>query len=133
VILLAGQCVDLVSGCWLGVANFLDGRGDDWRVVLGVMKFKMHAAAYVLELEHGASPGGAGDGYLNWVGTKLRMAGNHGMAAAEQDGGVAVVESLDFQNGGGREVVEKNSAFDFGLNDGVIHVIGQVGVRDEHG
>jgi hypothetical protein len=28
--------------------------------------------------------------------------------------------------------VEKDAAFDFGLNDGAIHVIGEVGVRGEH-
>ena len=117
----------------MGVADFLDGRGDDGGVVFGVVKFEMHAASDVLELEHGASPGGTGDGDLNWVGTEFGVAGDEGVAAAEEHGGVAVVEGLDVENGGGWEIVEKYSAFDFGLDDGVVDVVRQVGVRGEHG
>ena len=117
----------------MGVADFLDWRGDDWGVVFGVVKFEMHAAADILELEHGASPGGTGDGDLNRVRTEFGMAGDESVTAAEEHGGVAVVESLDVENGGGREIVEKDSAFDFGLDDGVVDVIRQVGVRGKHG
>jgi hypothetical protein len=35
-----------------------------------------------------------------------------------------VVQSLDFEDGGGREIVKENSAFDFGLDDGVVDVVG---------
>jgi len=65
-------------GCgeWVVVADFLDGRRDDRGVVFGVVKFQVHAAAYVLQLEHGASPGGAGNGYVNRVGTEFGMAGD---------------------------------------------------------
>ena len=87
-------------------------------------KFEVHAASYELELEHGTSPGGSGDGDLNWVGTKFRMAGDESVAAAEQNGGVAMVKSLDVENGGGREIVEKNAAFDFGLDDVVVDFVG---------
>jgi hypothetical protein len=52
------------------------------------------------------------------------MAGEQSFAAAEKDGGVAVMHGLDFEDGGGREVVEENSAFDFGLDDGVVDVVG---------
>jgi hypothetical protein len=44
-----------------------------------------------------------------------------------------VVHGLDVEDGGGREVVEKDSAFDFGLDDGVVNVVCEIGVRDEHG
>src|SRR5271163_3056132 len=107
----------------LGVADFLDRGGDDGGVVFGMVKFEVHAAAYVLELEHGASPGGAGDGYLNGVGTEFRMAGDESVAAAEKNGGVAVVHGLDVENGGGWEILEKDSALDFGLDDGVVDFI----------
>ena len=116
----------------MGVADFLDGRGDDGGVVFRVVKFEVHAPANVLELEHGASPGGAGDGYMNRVGTEFGMAGDKGVAASEEDGGVTVVHGLDMENGGRREIVEKDPTFDFGLNDGVVDVIGQIGVRGEH-
>src|SRR6266446_593253 len=97
-----------------------------------MVKFEVHAAADVLELEHGASPGGAGNGDLNRVRAEFGMAGDEGIAAAEQDGGVAVVHGLDVEDGGGREIVEKDSTFDFGLDDGAVDVIGQIGVRSEH-
>jgi len=116
-----------------GVADFLDGTGDDGGVVFGVVKFEMHAAAYVLELEHGASPGGTGDGDLNGVRTEFGMAGEQSVVASEENGGVAVVEGLDVENGGRREIVEKDATFDFRLDDGVIDVVRQVGVRGEHG
>jgi hypothetical protein len=115
------------------VADFLDGAGDDGGGVLGVVKFEVHAASDVLEFEHGASPGGTGDGDLNRVGTEFGMAGDESLAASEEDGGVAVVQGLNVEDGGGREVVEKDSAFDFGLDDGVVDVVGEIGVRGEHG
>ena len=92
----------------------------------------MHAAADELELEHGASPGGAGDGNMDGLGTELRMAGEQGFAAAEEHRGVAVVQGLNLQDGGGRKVVEKNSAFDFGLDDAAVDFVGEVGVRVKH-
>jgi hypothetical protein len=114
------------------VADFLDGAGDDGGVVSGVAEFEVHAAADVLEFEHGTSPGGAGDGDLHGAGTEFGMAGDESITAAEKHGGIDVVESFDFENGGGRKIVEKNSAFDFGLDDGVIDAVGQIGVRGKH-
>lgn len=116
----------------MGVANFLNGRGDDGSGIFGVMKFEVHAAADVLQLEHGASPGGTGDGDLDGVGTKFGMAGDEGVAAAEQNGGVAVMHGLNVKNGGRREIVQKDAAFDFRLDDGAVDVIGQVRVRSKH-
>jgi hypothetical protein len=43
-----------------------------------------------------------------------------------------MVESLDFEDGGRRKIVEENSAFDFGLDDGVVDVVREVGVRGKH-
>jgi len=115
------------------VADFLDGAGDDRGGVLRVVKFEVHAAADVLEFEHGASPSGTGDGYVNWVGTEFRMAGEESVAASEENGGVAVMQGLNVEDGGRREIVEKDSAFDFGLDDGVVDAVGEIWVRDEHG
>jgi hypothetical protein len=89
-----------------------------------VAEFEVHTAADVLQFEHGAAPGGASDGDLHGVGAELGMAGQESFAAAEQDGGVDVVKSLNFQDGGGREIVEKNAAFDFGLDDDVVDFVG---------
>jgi hypothetical protein len=114
------------------VADFLDGRGDDGGVVFGVAEFEVHTAADVLELEHGTSPGGAGDGNLHGPWAEFGMAGDESVTAAEEHGGIDVVEGFDFEDGGGRKIVEKNSAFDFGLNDGVIDAVGKVGVRGKH-
>ena len=57
------------------VADFLDWRRHNRSRVLRVTKFEVHAAAYVLELEHGASPGRAGNGYLDWLGAEFGMPG----------------------------------------------------------
>jgi hypothetical protein len=60
------------------------------------------------------------------------MAGDQGVASAQQDGGVAVVHGLNVEDGGGREIMEEDAAFDFRLDDGVVDVIREVGVRGEH-
>ena len=106
------------------VADFLDGRGDDGSGVFGVAEFEVHAATDVLELEHGASPGGTGNGDVDGAGAEFGMAGEESFAAPEKNGGVAVVKSLDFEDGGGWEIVEEDAAFDFGLDDGVVYVVG---------
>ena len=98
-----------------------------------MVKFEVHAAPDVLEFEHGTPPGGTGDGDLNWVRTEFGMAGEERIAASKEDSGVAMVHGLDVENGGGRKIVEKDSAFDFGLDDGVVDVGGEIGVRREHG
>ena len=78
------------------VADFLDGRSDDGGGVFGVAEFQVHAAADVHELEHGASPGGTGDGNLHRLRAELGVAGDEGVTAAQQYGGVAMVHGLDF-------------------------------------
>jgi hypothetical protein len=52
------------------------------------------------------------------------MAGEKSFAASKENGGVAVVKSLDFEDGGGGKIVEEDSALDFGLNDCVVDVVG---------
>jgi len=116
----------------LEVADFLDGRGDDGGGVFGMAKFEVHAAADILELEHGTSPRGTGDGDLNRVRTEFGMAGDESVAASEENSGVAVVHGLNVENGGRRKIVEEDSTFDFRLDDGVVDVIREVGVRVEH-
>ena len=95
-------------------------------------EFEVHAAADVLQLEHGASPGGAGDGDLHGLGAELGVAGEHGFAAAEEHGGVAVMHGLNAENSGRGKIVEKNSAFDFGLDDAAVDFVGEVGVGAKH-
>ena len=80
---------------------------------MGMAEFEVHAAADVLEFEHGASPSRTGDGNLHGLGTKLGMARDESLATAEEYGCVAVMHGLNFQDCGGREIFEKNSAFDF--------------------
>jgi hypothetical protein len=60
------------------------------------------------------------------------VAGNHGLTATQKHSGVAVVHGLNVEHSGGGKVVEKDSAFDLGLDDGAVNVISEVGVRDEH-
>ena len=50
----------------------------------------------------------------------------------KQHGGVAVVHGLNFEDGGGRKIVEKDAAFDFRLDDAAVHFVSQVGVRVKH-
>ena len=92
----------------------------------------MHSAPDVLELEHGATPGGTGDRDMNRTGTEFGMAGDESVAASEEHGGVAVVKSLDFEDGRRREIVEEDATFDLRLDDGAVNVIGKVGVGREH-
>ena len=111
----------------LAVANFLDGGGDDGSGVLGMAEFEVHAAAYVLKLEHGASPGGAGDGDLDGLGTEFGMAGEKSFAAAKQHGGVAVVQRLNLEDGGRRKIAEVDTTLDFRLDDAAVHFVRELG------
>ena len=114
------------------VPNFLDGRGHDRRGVVGVAEFEVHAAADVLQLEHGASPGGTGDGNLNRLRAEFRMAGEKRLAASQQDCGVAVIHGLNLQDSGRRKIVEVNATFYFRLDDAAINFVGQIGMSIKH-
>jgi hypothetical protein len=97
-----------------------------------VVKFEVHAAPNVLQFEHGTSPGGSRDGDLNRVGTEFRMAREERVTAPEQNSGVAVMHGLNVQDGSRREIVEKNSPFDLRLDDGVVNIVGEIGMRAKH-
>jgi hypothetical protein len=117
----------------LAVSDVLNGGGDDGSGVLGMAEFEVHAAAYVLQLEHGASPGGAGDGDLDGLGTEFRMAGEKSFATAQKHGGVAMIQSLNLENCGRREIAQIDTTLDFRLDDAAVHVVGQIGVGAKHG
>src|SRR5579863_2300451 len=95
-------------------------------------EFKVHAAAHIHQLEHRASPGGTGDGYLHRLRTELRVAGDESVAAAEQHSGVAVMHGLNFEDGRRWKIVEKNAAFDFRADDATVHIVRQVGMGVKH-
>src|ERR1700693_5401304 len=96
-------------------------------------KFEMHAAAYILELEHRASPGGAGDGDLDGLRAEFGMAGEKRFAAAQKHGGVAMIQGLDLEDGGRRKIAQVDATFDFRPDDAAVHFVGQVGMGAKHG
>ena len=114
------------------VANLLDGRGHNRSGVFGVAKLEMHAAPDVLQLEHGAAPGGSGDGNLHRFGAEFRVTREQGFAAAKQDSGVAVVQGLNLEDSRGRKVVQEHSTFDLRLNDAAVYFVREVWVRTKH-
>ncbi len=97
-----------------------------------MVKFQMHAASNVLEFEHGTAPGGTGNGDLHRTGTEFGMSREESFTAAEKNGRIAVMQSLNFKDGRGWEIVQKNSSFDFGLHDSAVDLVGQVRMRSEH-
>ncbi len=97
-----------------------------------MMKLKMHPAAHVLQLEHRASPGRTRDRYLHRVRTKFRMPGQQGVAASEENRRVAVMHGLDMENGRRRKIMQEDSAFDVGLNNGTVDFVGEIRVRSKH-
>jgi hypothetical protein len=117
----------------LAVSDVLNGGGDDRSRVLGMAEFEVHAAAYVLELEHGASPGGTGDGDLDGLGAEFRMTGEKSFAAAQKDSGVAVVHGLNLEDCGWRKIAEVDTTFYFRLNDAAVYFVSQVGMGAKHG
>ena len=127
-----GARVEFEGGEGDAVTNFLDGRGDDGSGIERVTEFEVHAAADVLQLEHGTSPGGTGDGDLDGLGTEFGMTGEQSFTAAEKYGGVTVVQGLNFEHCRGRKVVQENAAFNFRLDDAAVDFVGQVGVRVKH-
>src|SRR5208282_5112852 len=128
----AGDGIDLDGRELNFVADLLDGGGDDGRGVLRMTELEMHTAADVLQLEHGASPGGTGDGDLHGLGAELGVTGEKRLAAAEQDGGVAMMHGLNFKNGVGRKIAEEDAALDLRPDDDAVHFVSEVGMRAEH-
>src|SRR5579864_2734028 len=114
------------------VADFLNARGDDGTGIVRVVEFKMHTPAEELKLEHGASPARAGDGDLDRLRAEFGMTGEKSLAASEEDCGVAVIHGLNFKNGGRREIVQEDAAFDLRPDDLAVDLVAQVWVRREH-
>jgi len=114
------------------IANFLNGRRDDGGGVLGVTEFEVHAAADVLQLEHGASPGRAGNRDLHRLRTEFGMARKKRLTSAEKHSRITMVHGLDLKDCLWRKIVQKNSAFNFRLDDPAVDIIRQIGVRVKH-
>lgn len=127
-----GAGVKLEDGELDFVADFLDGGRDDRSGILRVTEFKVHAAADVLQLEHGASPGGTSDSDLDRLRTEFRMAGEERFAAAQKHSGVAVVQGLNLEDCGRRKIAEIDATFYFRLDDAAVHFFSQVGVGAKH-
>jgi hypothetical protein len=51
------------------------------------------------------------------------MTREQSFAASEEHSRIAVMKSLDFEDRRWRKIVEKDSAFDFRLNNGVVDVV----------
>ncbi len=122
----------VISDCRDWLADFLNRRRDNRRAVGGVMKFQLHAATDVTQLDHGTTQGRARDGYLDWLRTVLRMSGDQRRTFAQKLCGVEVVLSANLQHGIGRQTCEEHASLDFGLNDLPIHLVAEVGMRREH-
>ena len=114
------------------VPDFLDGRGDDGGGVFGMAEFEVHTAAHVLQLEHRAAPGRAGNSDLHRFWTEAWMPGNERFAAAEEHRCVKVVHRLDFENRVGRKIAEKDAAFDFRPDNAAVDLVRQIRVRVKH-
>lgn len=95
------------------IADFLDRRGDDRRWVLRMAEFEVHPAADILKFQHRSAPCGARNRDMHRLGAELRMARKQGLAASEQNGGIAMMHGLNLEHSRGREIAEKNAAFDF--------------------
>src|ERR1700722_19278592 len=71
-----------------GVADFLNRGGDDRHRVLGVPELEVHPATDVLQFEHRPSPSGTSNGDLHGAGAKFGGAGEQGVVAAGNAGGM---------------------------------------------
>lgn len=97
-----------------------------------MMKFEVHAPSYILQLEHGATPSRTGNSDMNRVGAKFGMAGEKCVATSQQNRGVAMVKRLNMENSRWRKIVEKYSSFDFRLDDRLVNIVREIGVRGKH-
>jgi len=89
-------------------------------------EFQVHAAADVLKFKHGASQ--LEPAMATWTGLgRTRDDRRAELRCRRGERRCSGDEELDFEDGGGWEIVEEDAAFDFGLNDGIVDVIGKVG------
>jgi len=115
----------------LRLADLPDTRGHNGCPVLGMTKFKMHAATDETALQHGASPGRTGNRYLNWFRTVLGMPWDKRVIVIKKHNLVAVMLGFNLQHSRGWQVVEEHTPFNFWLHEVAIHFITKVGMRAE--
>lgn len=94
-------------------------------------KLQVHAATHEAPFQHGASPGRAGDCDQNRLRAILRMPRNQRGAAALKHRRVAVILRSNLQHGLRRQVAEENPAFNLRLDNMVIYLVTEVGMRRE--
>lgn len=94
-------------------------------------ELQAHATADEPALEHGASPGRAGDGDRNGRGAILRMSGDERGAFTENYDGVAVMLGPDLEDAGLGQVAQEDAALDLRLRDLAVHLIAEVRMAGE--
>ena len=98
---------------------------------MGVGEFEAHATADEVAFQHGASPGGTGDGDQDRLRAVFGMAGDHGGGVIDQDGSIKMMLGLNLENGFRGEIFQENAAFNFGLDDVAVDLVAEVEVRRE--
>ena len=89
------------------LANLLDTRGGDRGAICRMRKLQAHPSSYEATLEHGSSPGGAGDRDQNRFRAVFRMPGNQHRVLGQGYGPVIVVLRLNLQHTGRWKVCEE--------------------------
>jgi hypothetical protein len=113
------------------LADFLDGRGDNWCRVLRVTKLQVHTSANIAPLQHGTSPRRTRNCDLGWLGAKLGMSRDERFVVTQKDYQVTVMLGLNLEHSRGRQIVKRDAPFNFRLRNVVIHFIAEVGMRAE--
>ena len=127
-----GTGVELKNGQFDVIADLPDLRSHDRRGVLWVAELEMHAAADVLDLQHRASPGGAGDSDLYGLGAEFGMTGEQSFAAPEQHGSIAVVHRLNVKHRGRRKISKIYATLDLRLDNAAVDFFSQIRVGAKH-
>jgi hypothetical protein len=93
------------------------------------VKFQVHAAADEVLLQHAAAPCGPVNSRRRRLGTEYRMPGNPGFVRALADDCINAILSPDLEHRARRQTMQMDSAFDLGLDQVVIDVVAEVGIR----
>lgn len=125
-------CAVVFDGLRRFEPNIDDGRRDNRSAIIRVAIFEMHAPAQESGFEHGAAPVRSGDANQDRLGAKFRMAGNPGVAIADQHQRVSAILRDDFERARVGEIPQVNAAFDFTANDVPVDLIAQILVGNEH-
>ena len=96
-------------------------------------KLQAHTAAHEASLQHRSSPGGAGDGNRDGLGAKLRMSRDQNGTVIQKHRSVAMMLCLDLQDGRRRQVGEKHTTLNLRLDNLMVDLIAEVGMRHEKG